>query len=131
MTNGKLFKDIAIDEEEHERSLQEEEGLRKGNTFPKWVVTLEKLFNLQSHFKGPPNTKTHSSTLSHEKINLGTESDPKYINLGVGCTPEERRAFISLFRKYHDVFAWIYDDMKTYDTRIIQHVIPTKEGSKP
>jgi hypothetical protein len=26
---------------------------------------------------------------------------------------------------------WTYEDLKTYDTRIIQHVIPIKEGVKP
>jgi hypothetical protein len=29
------------------------------------------------------------------------------------------------------VFSWSYDDLKAYDTRIIQHVIPLKEGVKP
>jgi len=28
------------------------------------------------------------------------------------------------------VFAWTYDDLNTYDTRIIQHDIPIKEGLK-
>eukprot|EP00253_Pinus_taeda_P032932 PITA_32932 len=32
---------------------------------------------------------------------------------------------------YHDVFAWTYNDLKTYDTQIIQHVISIKEGAKP
>lgn len=123
MTNAEVFKDAAIDKEEAD--------LRKGNPLPKGVVTLEKLFDLHNRFRGPPNTKTHSSTLLHEQINLNTESDPKYVNLGMGCTPEERQVFISLFRRYRDVFAWTYDDLKTYDTQIIQHVIPTKEGAKP
>ena len=29
------------------------------------------------------------------------------------------------------MFAWTYEYMKTYDTRIIQHVIPIKAGVKP
>jgi hypothetical protein len=29
------------------------------------------------------------------------------------------------------VFAWSYEDLKTYDTNIIQHRIPLKVGSKP
>lgn len=66
MTNAELFKDTVIDEEEHERLLEEEAGSHKGNPLPKGVVTLEKLFDLQIRFKGPPNTKTHSSTLSYE-----------------------------------------------------------------
>jgi len=29
------------------------------------------------------------------------------------------------------MFAWSYDDLKTFDTQIIQHVIPMKPQSKP
>jgi hypothetical protein len=38
---------------------------------------------------------------------------------------------MQLFKKYRDVFAWTYEDLKTYDTHIIQHIIPIKEGVKP
>ena len=34
-------------------------------------------------------------------------------------------------KKYIDVFAWSYDDLKEYDTSIIQHTIPIKPGEKP
>ena len=30
-----------------------------------------------------------------------------------------------------DVFVWSYDDLSTYDTKIIQHIIPMKEDAKP
>jgi hypothetical protein len=33
--------------------------------------------------------------------------------------------------KYWDVFAWTYEDFKTYNTRIIQHIIPIKDDVKP
>ena len=36
-----------------------------------------------------------------------------------------------LFKEFKDVFAWKYKDLKTYDTKIIQHVIPLKEYAKP
>ena len=29
------------------------------------------------------------------------------------------------------MFTWSYDDLKTFDTQIMQHVIPIKEGAKP
>ena len=31
-------------------------------------------------------------------------------------------------KKYTDVFAWSYEDLKKYDTSIIQHTIPIKPG---
>ena len=27
--------------------------------------------------------------------------------------------------------AWSYDDLKTFDTQIMQHMIPIKQGAKP
>ena len=62
---------------------------------------------------------------------LGTEAEPKYVNLGICCSPGEKRKFINLFQQYRDVFSWTYEDLKTYDTRIIQHVISIKAGVKP
>ena len=53
---------------------------------------------------------------------MGTEVEPRYVNLGK-CSLGERNMFISLFKQYKDVFAWTYEELKTYDTNIIQHVI--------
>jgi hypothetical protein len=67
----------------------------------------------------------------HFVVNIGTFEHPKYVNLGTCYSEAENNTFTELFKRYRDVFAWTYDDMKTYDTRIIQHVIPIKEGVKP
>jgi hypothetical protein len=34
-------------------------------------------------------------------------------------------------KKFSDIFAWLYEDLKTFDTDIIHHKIPLKAGSKP
>ena len=39
--------------------------------------------------------------------------------------------FIKLFQKYNYIFAWTYQYLKTYDTRIIQHIFPIKTDAKP
>ena len=69
--------------------------------------------------------------MKFEVINLGTESNPQNINLGTWCTPIESDAYIKLFREFKDVFAWTYDDLKTFDTQIMQHSIPLKENVRP
>ena len=33
-------------------------------------------------------------------------------------------------KKYTDVFSWIYEDIKEYDTSIIKHMILVKPGEK-
>ena len=37
---------------------------------------------------------------------------------------------MKLLREFKKVFAWTYEDLKTYDTKIIQHIIPLKEDAK-
>ena len=39
--------------------------------------------------------------------------------------------FRSLIEKFADVFAWEYNDLKTYDTKIIQHMIPLEKDTIP
>jgi hypothetical protein len=63
-------------------------------------------------------------------VNLGTSEYPKYINLGTFYSEAKKHTFTHMFKRYCDVFSWTYEDMKLYDTRIIKHVIPIKEGVK-
>lgn len=56
---------------------------------PNQVVFLEKLYDLHNLFKVPTNAKTHSSTLSHEHVKLGTKEYLKYVNLSTCSTPQE------------------------------------------
>ena len=77
------------------------------------------MFDLDNKFRRPTNVKTHSSSLQFELINLGTKVKPRYVDLGKCCSPGERTKFISFFKQYKDVFAWTYEELKTYDTKII------------
>jgi hypothetical protein len=51
--------------------------------------------------------------------------------LGKGCSEQEHSSFIKLFKEFKDVFSWTYDDLKTFDPNIIQHVIPMKPKTQP
>ena len=128
------FKGSVIDDEQHEsllQSLASEDKPEHSNIIHKNVVRLGKLFDLQEKFRRPTNTKTRSATLLYEAVNHGTQQDPKNINLGKNYRSIERATFMKLFREYKDIFAWTYEDLKTYDEKIIQHVIPLKENAKP
>jgi len=50
--------------------------------------------------------------------------------VGMCYTPKERKVVVRIFRQYRDVFAWTYNDLKKYDTQIIQHIIPIKKRSQ-
>ena len=95
------------------------------------IVKLEDLYDLKYRFKRSTNSKLQSSTLNYELLNLGTDTKPQNINLGLGLAPEEKLAYIWLLKQYKNVFAWNYDTLKTYDTSIIQHTIPTIADEKP
>ena len=116
---------MIIDDEEHQAELKFD------NFIPNGVRTLEWMFDLNEKFRRPANVKIHSSSLQFELINLGTEMKPKYVNLGKCCSLAKRNKFIVIFNQYKDVFSWTYEDLKTYDTSIIQHVIPINSGVKP
>jgi hypothetical protein len=36
-----------------------------------------------------------------------------------------------LLKEFSDIFAWQYDDLKTFDTDVIQHKIPLNKDTKP
>ena len=89
------------------------------------------MFNIQDKFKRPTNTKTSRLSLLYEAANLGTKQNPKNINIGKNCTHVERLAFMKLFKEFKDVFMWTYEDLETYDMKIMQHIIPLKGDAKP
>ena len=104
---------------------------RSEKFIPKGVRKLEGMFDLNNKFRRPANVKMDSSSMQFELINLGSEAEPKYVNLGKCYSPQERHKFINLFKQYKDVFVWTYKDIKTYDTNIIQHVVAIKARVMP
>jgi len=38
--------------------------------------------------------------------------------------------YLNFLKKYKDVFAWSYNELKTYDTYLIEHKIPLKPKAK-
>jgi hypothetical protein len=90
----------------------------KNNLLPRGLVPLEDLFDFNNVAK---KTKIEGSGKEVEECNIGTEENPKIIKLSKSLPPEKKRKYIELFKEYIDVFAWGYEDLKSYDTSIIQH----------
>ena len=70
-------------------------------------------------------------TAEVEECNIGSELKPKMIKLSKTLPAHIKIKYIELFKEFSDVFAWSYEDLKSYDTEIIQHKIPLKENQKP
>ena len=66
-----------------------------------------------------------------EDKNIGTIENPKIVNLSKKLPEKEKEEYVKLMKKYTDVFPWSYEDLKEYDTSIIQHTIPIKPEDKP
>ena len=59
-----------------------------------------------------------------QPINLGTDDEPKMIQVGNTLTTSEKDALVTLLTEFKEVFAWSYEDMLGIDTDIVQHCIP-------
>jgi hypothetical protein len=62
---------------------------------------------------------------------VASEKDPKHVNLASHLTEKQRDDYGELLKEFADIFAWQYDDLKTFDTEVIQHKIPLNKDTKP
>jgi hypothetical protein len=95
----------------------------KSNIFPKGLVPLHKLFDNNDVARNPKITINDGDV---EDCNIGTQEDPKIIKLSKTLNLEIKQRYVNLMKEFPDVFAWSYEDLKVYDTKVIQHVIPIK-----
>jgi hypothetical protein len=93
------------------------------NHIPKGLVPLERLFDRNDvAVKG----KVSIDDVDINECNLGTEKNMKYVKLSSSLSEEQREEYTKLLKEFADVFAWTYEDLKTYDTSIIEHKIPLR-----
>jgi hypothetical protein len=53
------------------------------------------------------------------------------VYIGVDCSPEEIQIYTKLFKEFHDIFTWSYEEMLGIDPRIVEHDIKTYLDAKP
>jgi hypothetical protein len=98
------------------------------NHIPKGLVPLEILFDRNdAAVKG----KVSNEDADIDECNIGTERDPKFVKLSNSFSREKRDKYTKLLKEFVDVFSWTYEDLRTYDTSIIEHKILLKEEAKP
>jgi ribonuclease HI len=98
------------------------------NHIPRGLVPLERLFDGNDvAVKG----RVTGDDADMAECNIGTPEEPKLVKLSKSLTEEQRIGYTKLLREFADVFAWTYEDLKTYDTSVIEHKIPLKEEAKP
>ena len=100
----------------------------KDNFLPTGLTPLEDIFDSNDI---PRKPKMQPLNAAIEECNISTIDKPKIIKLSASLPPDQKPKYIDLFKEFQDVFAWIYEDLKSYDTSVIQHTIPLKPDQKP
>jgi len=79
------------------------------------------------------STEGNMSIIS-KTIPTNISRDPNIIEnvfIGAECSPEEIQVYTDIFKEFHDVFAWFYEEMLGIDPSIVQHEIKTYKNYKP
>jgi hypothetical protein len=93
----------------------------------KGLVPLERLFDRNDV---AVKVKGSADDADVTKCNIGMEKDPKFVKLSSSLSREQREKYVEILKEFADIFSWTYEDLRTYDTSIIEHMIPLKEETK-
>jgi hypothetical protein len=100
----------------------------KNNQIPKGLIPLEIIFN---HDDIPLKTTLQPQPEEVEDCNIGIEQSPRLVKVSRYLFPEIKSKYVEFLKKCKDAFAWSYDELRTYDTTIMEHKIPLKPSVKP
>jgi hypothetical protein len=100
----------------------------KTNHIPRGRVPLEMLFN-SNDVSREASMKNREEEITN--CNIGTTENPRIIKMSKELAEEQRDMYVILTKNFDDTFAWSYEDLKKFDTGIIQHKIHLKFVSKP
>jgi len=100
----------------------------KNNQIPKGLIPLERFFD---HNDIPLKSTLQPQPEEVEDCDIGTKEKPRIVKISKYLPPEMKGRYADLLKQYKYVFAWSYDELRTYDTTVIKHKIPLKPGVKP
>jgi hypothetical protein len=99
----------------------------KNNHIPRGMIPLERLFD-QDDIPLKSTLRPHPEEV--EDYNIGTKEDPKLVKISKFLPSQVKSKYSEFLKQYKDIFSWSYDDLKDYDTYVIEHKIPLKHGIK-
>jgi hypothetical protein len=100
----------------------------KTNHLPKGLVPLERLFD---HNDVSRKVVIQTEETDVEDCDISSGANPRLVRVSRKLSQKHKGAYFELMKQYLDIFTWSYEDLKVFDTEIIQHKIPLKPGSKP
>ncbi|CAN6542153.1 unnamed protein product [Malus baccata var. baccata] len=66
-----------------------------------------------------------------EVIDLGTEEDPRPIQISGLLETNDQAKIVCLLQEFKDCFAWHYTEIPGLDSTLVEHRMPIKKGYKP
>jgi hypothetical protein len=115
-------------QEFHDKIVNHRLIILKINHIPKGLIPLERLFNQDDI---PSKSTLQPQPEEVEDCDIGTKENPRLVRLSKLLPTKIKNKYTEWLRKYKDVFAWSYEEMRTYDTFVIEHKIPLKPSVKP
>ena len=64
-------------------------------------------------------------------INISKPNIMENVHIGANYFKEEIAIYTSLFKEFHDIFSWSYEEMLGIDPSIVEHEIRTYLDTKP
>ena len=55
----------------------------------------------------------------------------EHVHVGQNCLADESKAYRALFKEFHDIFSWSYEEIPGIDPSIVVHKIKTYPMTKP
>ena len=99
----------------------------KTHHIPKGLVPVERIFDNNDVYLRSSGKIEVENTVD---CNIGTFTDPKNVKISKSLPAQIRTQYQELISQYSDVFAWSYNNLKTYDKKVMQHKIPLKHDTK-
>jgi hypothetical protein len=118
-----------INQELCDRIVGQKVLLLKNNQNPKGLIPLERLFDQNDIIVKSSLMQPHLQEV--KDCSIGSKENLKFIKLSKYLPHEYKQKYIDFLKEYVEVFAWSYEDLKNYDTNIIQHKIPLNFVIKP
>jgi hypothetical protein len=100
----------------------------KNNQIPKGLIPLERLFDQNDI---PVKSTLQPQPEEVEDCDIGTKEESRMVKISKLLPLEIKGKYTDLLRQFKYVFVWSYNELRTYDTTVIDHKIPLKLGVKP
>ncbi|KAH9293352.1 hypothetical protein KI387_041448, partial [Taxus chinensis] len=78
-------------EDVNEEEMDQDGCIKQGNKIPKGLVSLEELFDKHDRYVKSKASTGSQQSAEFDKTNIGSCIDPKLVNIGKCCTPEEKK----------------------------------------